>query len=105
VTSLSDRLKANRGVEVDQTPLPPTPTATAPRDERKPAGASASVSTAQRPPLQQADAGNSALVKLKERATAALFERLGGRLNDPSLSESQLHALVRSDLNHVVEEE
>ena len=44
-------------------------------------------------------------MKLKERATAALFERLGGRLNDPSLSESQLHALVRSDLNHVVEEE
>ena len=44
-------------------------------------------------------------MKLKDRAAAALFERLGARLNDPSLSESQLHALVRSDLNHVVEEE
>jgi pilus assembly protein CpaF len=53
----------------------------------------------------QADAGNDALMKLKDRATEALFERLGGRINDPSLSESQLHALVRSDLNHVVEEE
>ena len=51
------------------------------------------------------EAGNDALVKLKDRAATALFERLGGRLNDPSLSEDQLHALVRSDLNHVVEAE
>jgi pilus assembly protein CpaF len=45
------------------------------------------------------------LTKLKDGAAAALFERLGARLNDPSLSEGQLHALVRSELNHVVEEE
>ena len=38
VTSLSDRLKANRGVEVHQTPRPPTRRRRAPRDERKPAG-------------------------------------------------------------------
>ncbi|MBK5250544.1 MAG: CpaF family protein [Actinomycetales bacterium] len=30
---------------------------------------------------------------------------MGARLNDPSLSEDKLHALVRSELNHVVEEE
>jgi pilus assembly protein CpaF len=45
------------------------------------------------------------LTKLKDGAAAALFDRLGARLNDPSLSEDQLHALVRSELNHVVEEE
>ena len=47
----------------------------------------------------------SPLAKLKHRATNALFERLGARLNDPSLGEDQLHAMVRSELNHVVEEE
>ena len=43
--------------------------------------------------------------KLKDRAAAALFERMGARLNDPSLSEDQLHTLVRKELNQVVEEE
>jgi pilus assembly protein CpaF len=42
---------------------------------------------------------------MKERATAALFARLGSRLNDPTLDEEQLHALVRTELNVVVEEE
>ncbi|MDD9207506.1 ATPase, T2SS/T4P/T4SS family [Georgenia sp. 10Sc9-8] len=49
--------------------------------------------------------GSDALTKLKDRAAAALFERMGARLNDPSLSENQLHALVRSELNSVVESE
>ncbi|MPV37019.1 CpaF family protein [Georgenia subflava] len=48
--------------------------------------------------------GSDALTKLKEHAAAALFERIGARLNDPSLDEEQLHALVRGELNHVVEE-
>jgi pilus assembly protein CpaF len=105
MTTLSERLKATRGAEVGHTPHSTTPPATAApsRDERKLPGASASPA-AGRPPVVP-DAGDDALIKLKERATAALFERLGGRLNDPSLSETQLHALVRSDLNAVVEEE
>ena len=41
---------------------------------------------------------SGALTELMARATAAMFERLGARLNDPSLSEEQLHALVRSEL-------
>jgi pilus assembly protein CpaF len=49
--------------------------------------------------------GEEALAKLKDGAAAALFERLGARLNDPGLSEHQLQALVRTELNHVVEEE
>jgi len=106
MTTLSERLRATRDAEVGHTPHSSTPsaTATASRDERKTPVASASVA-AGRPPVVPPDAGDDALIRLKERATAALFERLGGRLNDPSLSESQLHALVRSDLNAVVEEE
>ncbi|WEV76982.1 ATPase, T2SS/T4P/T4SS family [Janibacter cremeus] len=50
-------------------------------------------------------AGGDALTKLKDRATATLFERIGARLNDPSLGEDQLHQIVRTELNHVVEEE
>ncbi|MBB0991662.1 CpaF family protein [Dietzia sp. SLG510A3-30A2] len=34
-----------------------------------------------------------------------MFERIGARLNNPSLTEEQLHAMVRSELNKVVEDE
>ncbi|MGB3829834.1 MAG: CpaF family protein, partial [Ornithinimicrobium sp.] len=46
-----------------------------------------------------------ALTLMKERATTALFQRLGARLSDSTLSETRLHALVRRELNRVVEEE
>jgi pilus assembly protein CpaF len=49
--------------------------------------------------------GEDALARLKDGAAAALFERLGTRLNDPSLSDEQLQVMVRTELNHVVEEE
>ncbi|MBB1021342.1 CpaF family protein, partial [Dietzia sp. E1] len=45
------------------------------------------------------------LISLKERAAGALFERIGARLNNPSLTEDQLHAMVRAELNAVVEEQ
>ncbi|WP_344809685.1 CpaF family protein [Microlunatus ginsengisoli] len=40
-----------------------------------------------------------------DRATNAMYERLGARLNDPTLTEEQLHALVRTELAAVVAEE
>ncbi len=46
-----------------------------------------------------------ALGQLKERAGKTLYERLGTRLNDASLSEEQLHALVREELATVVDQE
>ncbi|UIJ34297.1 CpaF family protein [Allobranchiibius sp. GilTou73] len=46
-----------------------------------------------------------ALAKLKDRANNALFERMGARLNDPNLTQDQLHALVHTELNRVVDEE
>lgn len=45
------------------------------------------------------------LARLKERAANQLFERIGSRLNDPRLGEEQLHELVRTELNAVVEAE
>ncbi len=59
--------------------------------------ASGTTSTAQGP--------NDALTLMKERATNALFQRMGARLSDSSLSEAKLYALVRRELNRVVEEE
>jgi pilus assembly protein CpaF len=49
--------------------------------------------------------GNAALTELMDRAATAMFDRLGARLNDPTLTKEQLHALVRDELSAVVEEE
>jgi pilus assembly protein CpaF len=45
------------------------------------------------------------LVALKERATRALFERLGNKLADARVPEEQLHAMVRADLQRVIANE
>jgi pilus assembly protein CpaF len=46
-----------------------------------------------------------ALARLKDRVAKALFERMGNRMNDPSLSEEQLRTIVLGELDEVVEEE
>ncbi|MBB3082241.1 CpaF family protein [Geodermatophilus sabuli] len=46
-----------------------------------------------------------ALSKLKDRVAKALFERMGNRMNDPTLSEDQLRTIVLGELDEVVEEE
>ncbi|WP_245159530.1 CpaF family protein [Blastococcus sp. CT_GayMR19] len=46
-----------------------------------------------------------ALARLKDRVGKALFERMGARMNDPSLSEDALRAIVLGELDEVVEEE
>src|SRR4051812_41434499 len=48
---------------------------------------------------------SGALTELMNRATTAMYDRLGARLNDPDLTEDQLNALVRAELTAVVEEE
>jgi pilus assembly protein CpaF len=45
------------------------------------------------------------LARLKDRASSELFERLGSRLADASLDEQQMHRLVRTELNEIIEEE
>jgi pilus assembly protein CpaF len=42
------------------------------------------------------------LTQLKERASRALFVRLGSKLSDADIPEEQLHALVRADLQRVI---
>jgi pilus assembly protein CpaF len=46
-----------------------------------------------------------ALLTLKARVGAALFERLGNRMNDPSLAEEDLVAFARDVLTEIVEAE
>ena len=43
--------------------------------------------------------------RLKDRVGKALFERMGSRMNDPSLSAEQLRTIVLGELDEVVEEE
>ncbi len=55
----------------------------------------------------QVTTGNAseALAGLKERASQALYERLGSRITDSSLEESELHQFVKDELKAVVDEE
>jgi hypothetical protein len=43
-----------------------------------------------------------ALTRLKDRVAKALFERMGNRMNDPSLSEEALRSIVLGELDEVV---
>ena len=54
---------------------------------------------------QTASIASEALNALKERASQALFERLGGRITDSSLDETELHQSVKDELKVVLEEE
>ncbi|MFD1504492.1 CpaF family protein [Georgenia yuyongxinii] len=90
----------------DAAALPAAPSLpTAPDDgASRPAVRPGSLSARHAAPPETAPTSD-ALAKIKERAANALFDRVGARLSDPTLSEDQLHALVRSELNQVVEEE
>ena len=59
------------------------------------------------PAAEPATTGNAseALAGLKERASQALYERLGSRISDSSLEESELHQFVKDELKAVVDEE
>lgn len=58
------------------------------------------------PDLQQtATVASEALNALKERASQALFERLGSRITDSSIDESELQKSVKDELKAVVDEE
>lgn len=105
MSSLAQRLSAARrdADEEHQAAPPParaeTPVTTEPVEAV--AVAATPEQLAPEPQAQQSDG----LVRVKQRAADALFARIGTRLNDPNLSEDQLHALVRVELNSVVEAE
>lgn len=52
-----------------------------------------------------AGVASEALRGLKERASQALYERLGARIQDSSMDESELHQYVKDELKDVVDEE
>ncbi|NKX56720.1 CpaF family protein [Arthrobacter mobilis] len=85
---LSDRLNAARGQEEPARPEAPAP---AP----KPLPAAPAKET--QPP--------DALSALKQRASEALFEQIGNRLNDPNLGEEELLAYAREELARIIEAE
>lgn len=107
MSTLSERLASTRDV------APIAPAASDPPTTRRERRAEAApAATASIPELAEPNSGSpvgseetDGLVRVKQRAADALFARIGARLNDPNLSEEQLHALVRQELNAVVEAE
>ena len=114
--SLTDRFQQLRGdvkpSEETKKPNPyegafqmaPAPTTLGKIQEAKTAEAAASAVVALDMP-QTAAVASEALSALKERASQALYERLGSRITDSSLEEAELHQFVRDELKLVVDEE
>jgi pilus assembly protein CpaF len=94
--NLADRLSAARGVPPLPPPSPGTavPGVPAPRPVAPP-----------RPAPPAAPPVSDALTRLKDRVGKELFERMGARMNDPTLGDEQLRSLVLAELDEVVEEE
>src|SRR6478672_3857662 len=105
--NLSDRLQVARGGPAPAKAPAAARPATARSTPKSPTTAAAAKPKAARRPTTEpaAAAPVDALGKLKERASKALFERMGSRLNDVTMNEGQLHSLVRDELAKVVEQE
>ncbi len=86
---------ATRAAEVGA--FPPLPAASVP------AAAASSLGQRGRPALLPAQALDP-VGKLKEQATAQLFERIGSRLNEGALDEEMISGLVREELNSIIED-
>lgn len=56
-------------------------------------------------PTHGSVAASQALRELKEKATDELFDRVGSRIADSSLSEAELHEYVRGELRSVVSDQ
>src|SRR5665811_1541471 len=57
-------------------------------------------------PTVEPTAGQSdGLAALESRAIDVLFQRIGNRVNDSSLTEDQLRGFVREELGRIIEEE
>ena len=99
--TLSDRLNAARAAG-----LPADGDSTVARYvTTAPAIAAADTPPAHIPENENALGSGSALSALKNRAGEALFERMGGRLTDPSLTETDLRKAAREELSQVIDAE
>ena len=102
--SLSDRLARVQGQQGATRALVPVPDAPAPT------GGGLAARLAVAAPDAPGSAGRTAgpvdtLAQLKDRASRALFARLGSKLSDGDIPEQQLHAMVRADLQRVIAHE
>ncbi|WP_427019315.1 CpaF family protein (plasmid) [Pseudarthrobacter sp. P1] len=91
--SLYDRLNTARGMPSGEGPATPP---TNPED---------SVPVPAPGPVPGQSGIGDALAGLKHRAGEALFDRMGGRLTDPNLTEDDLHKSAREELSHVIDAE
>jgi pilus assembly protein CpaF len=115
--NLAERLQAARGTAKQPVPDEPVIQAPTTASSSAPDAHSARAPGRPQPPaphvagsprktaVAEAPPARDALAKLKDRAGSILFERLGTRLIDTSLTEDQLHALVQQELIEVVEAE
>ncbi|MBB3676186.1 CpaF family protein [Modestobacter versicolor] len=111
--SLSERLAVAHGQRTEPAPAPLVPVADRPAPAPVPTAAHAGglasrlarvapEGTAATAPVDPAARALDTLTQLKDRASRALFERLGSKLSDADIPEEQLHALVRADLQRVI---
>jgi pilus assembly protein CpaF len=111
---LTDRMDAARGIpprrpvpdtgDALTTALPDAPAATQPVALDVPIAPSASPAVVAQPATPVVKV-HDALGELKERAAQELFERIGARMNDSSLTEEKLHAFALAELHKIVAEE
>ncbi len=113
--SLSDRLEARQRAEMGVAAPPvappaPAPAAPAPTDFLPPPSPSAAVpvapppAPAPEPRTTPARTGRGdAIADAKAKIMRELLERIGTRMNDPELTESALHDLMRSELAKIVD--
>ncbi|MET0822089.1 MAG: ATPase, T2SS/T4P/T4SS family [Aeromicrobium sp.] len=106
--SLADRLAAKHRLEAAHPPPVlverpvAQPAAARPADLAPPRpGPGSHAAPSPVPPPLAADG----LAQTKARVLAVLHERIGSRINDPAMTETQLHDLVRSELAKVVDDE
>jgi pilus assembly protein CpaF len=109
--TLSDRLEAARsqrgrsGAYRTAVPiLPDEPMDTAPAPVRAPRPRKVETGAGDEADSRERDLP-SGLDGLRDRATEALYERMGARITDPTLSEEQLHVLAREELASIVAEQ
>ncbi|GAA4066474.1 CpaF family protein [Agromyces indicus] len=111
--SLNDRLRAVRtprngdGETQDSAQAQQSPAALTPPQETASPGPARSEGLPDAvlmvaPPHPSSNAAYDALAPVKEKAAEELFGRIGNRLNDPSLTEQQLHEIARSELAEIV---
>ena len=105
--SLSDRLQAARNQRPAGQSYVPPPEVTLPDDfyDDVPQPVIQDLSTDELVPDIERDFDDAPVISDEARtaATEALYERLGTRLNDPNLSEQQLHAIARQELASIID--